>query len=139
MDLATFGAILSYAMKFEQKAADFYAAAAIGELKPVFNDLERSSRKRTKRMERTRREGVAEMILEPITGLDGDDYQTDLSVDAEETVLLAQAIDLEETSIRFYQDAAQKLPIREVARTFTRMAKENEKRKIRLEGVILGT
>jgi len=133
MDLATFGAILSYAMEFEEQAAAFYAAAAKGPLEETFNDLERSSRKRAQRMERTRREGVAEMILEPIMGLNGDDYRTELSADVDETVLLEQAIALEEIAIRFYQDAAEKLPIREVVRTFTRMAEENIKRKERLE------
>jgi rubrerythrin len=133
MDLATFGAILSYAMEFEEKAAEFYTQAAKGDLTDVFADLERSSRKRAKRMERTRREGVAEMILEPIMGLDGDDYQAVLSVEAGEALNLEQAIALEETAIRFYSDAAAKLPIREVVRTFTRMADESSKRKDRLE------
>jgi rubrerythrin len=134
MDLATFGAILSYAMEFEEQAAEFYAKAAIGDLEEIFSDLERSSRERAKRMECTRREGVAEMILEPIMDLNGNDYQTDLSVDAGELILLERAISLEATSARFYQDAAEKLPIRDVVRTFTRMAKENEKRKTRLGG-----
>ncbi len=135
MDLATFGAILSYAMKFEEQAATFYATAAKGKLTDVFTDIERSSRKRAKRMERTRREGVAEMILEPIMGLNGDDYQTVLSADANESLLLEQAIALEDTAIRFYRDAAAKLPIREVVRTFTRMAEDNEKRKNQLEAL----
>jgi rubrerythrin len=132
MDLATFGAILSYAMEFEEKAAEFYTQAAKGDLLDVFSDLAKTSMKRAKRMERTRREGVAEMILEPIMGLDGDDYQTVLSVDPNETQLLDQAIALEDSAIRFYQDAAAKLPIREVARTFTRMAEESEKHKSHL-------
>jgi rubrerythrin len=139
MDLATFGAILSYAMEFEEQAAEFYASAAKGDLEEIFTDLERSSRKRAKRMERTRREGVAEMILEPIMDLNGNDYQTELSVDAGEQILLERAITLEATSARFYQDAAEKLPIRDVVRTFTRMAKENEKRKTRLEAMNLGS
>jgi len=133
MDLATFGAILSYAMEFEEQAAAFYAAAASGALEETFNDLGKSSRKRANRMERTRREGVSEMILEPIMGLNGDDYGVELSADASEPVLLEQAIGLEATSVRFYQDAAAKLPIREVVRTFSRMAEENTKRKNRLE------
>jgi rubrerythrin len=139
MDLATFGAILSYAMELEEQAAEFYAAAAKGELEEIFTDLERSSRKRAKRMERTRRESVAEMILEPIMDLNGNDYQTDLSVDDGELILLERAITLEATSARFYQDAAEKLPIRDVVRTFTRMAKENEKRKTGLEAMNLGS
>jgi rubrerythrin len=73
------------------------------------------------------------MILEPIMGVNGDDYQIQLLVDSDESTLLEQAISLEELSIRFYQDAAKKLPIREVTRTFIRLADENTRRKERLE------
>jgi rubrerythrin len=52
-------------------------------------------------------------------------------------MLLEMAISLEKTSLRFYEDAAEKLPIREVVRTFTRMAKENEKRTSKLEALSL--
>ncbi|OGO18123.1 MAG: hypothetical protein A2Z14_13395 [Chloroflexi bacterium RBG_16_48_8] len=138
MDLATFGAILSYAMDLEQRAADFYAAGAKVLLEDLFGDLERGSKKRFARMERTRREGVAEMILEPITGLNGEDYRIALSADVDIPVLLEQAIALEETAQRFYQDAAEKIPIREVVRIFQRMAEENTKRKDRLETLALG-
>jgi rubrerythrin len=137
VDLATFGAILSFAMEFEEKAADFYGAAAKGTLKEAFNDLERSSKKRASRMERTRREGVAEMILESITGLNGDNYGVELTIESLEPELLQQAIALEETAQRFYTDAASKIPIREVVRIFQRMADENEKRKEQLKSLAL--
>ena len=139
MDLATFGAILTFAMEFEEQAPAFYTAAAKGALEEIFNDMEGSSRKRAKRMERTRREGVAEMILEPISGLDGDDYHIALDPDADMTSLLEQAISLETSASRFYQDAAEKLPIREVVRIFLRMATESEGRKAQLEKVKLKT
>ncbi len=137
MDLATFGAILSFALELEERAAAFYTETARGELEDIFIDLGRSSNKRANRMERTRREGVAEMILEPITGLDSDDYYVELSVNAHEPELLAQAIALEEIAQHFYSDAAAKIPIREVVRIFQRMANENEKRRERLVDVRL--
>jgi rubrerythrin len=133
MDLATFGAILSFALELEEHASAFYTGAAKGELEEVFMDLGRLSNKRANRMERTRREGVAEMILEPITGLDSDDYEVELPLDASEPKLLAQAITLEVTAGQFYKDAAAKIPIREVVRIFQRMADENEKRRERLQ------
>jgi rubrerythrin len=132
MDLATFGAIMSYALEIEERAFEFYTAAARGQLEEVFSDLARASKKRAKRMERTRREGVAEMILEPITGLNGEDYLVGLSSEADEPALLKQALALTESATRFYRDAAAKLPIREVVRTFTRMADESEKHRSRL-------
>ena len=133
MDLATFGAIMSFGLDLEQQAAAFYDAAARGVLEETFADLAKNSRKRAVRMERTRREGIAEMILEPITGMDGDDYHLELAPDAEEPELLRQAIALEETTRRFYMDAAGKIPVREVVRTCMRMAKESEKRRTELE------
>jgi rubrerythrin len=133
MNLATFGAVLSFAINLEGQAALFYANAGTGKLQDVFQDLAKSSQKRANRIERTRQEGISEMILEPIMGINGDDYQIQLSVDSDDSTLLEQAISLEELSIRFYRDAAQKLPIREVIRTFIRLADENAKRKERLE------
>ncbi|HEY46947.1 MAG: hypothetical protein AMJ88_02785 [Anaerolineae bacterium SM23_ 63] len=133
MDLATFGAIMTFALELEKRAAAFYEQAARGSLEEPFSDLARKANKRAKRMERTRREGVQEMILEPIRGMHGDDYRVELSSDGDESELLDQAIRLVETSIRFYQDAAGKIPVKEVARTCQRMAQESEKQKVELE------
>lgn len=133
MDLATFGAIMSFALAIEKQAAAYYEEAARGDLEELFSDLAKSARKRGKRIERTRREGITEMILEPITGMDGDDYRLELSSDVDETELLDQAIGLVEMSMRFYQDAAGKIPVKEVARTCQRMAEESEKQKVELQ------
>jgi len=133
MNLATFGAIMSFGLDLEQQAAAFYETAARGALKGPFIHLARGARKRAVRMERARREGVAEMILEPITGMDGDDYRVELSLNTDEAGLLKQAIALEEATYRFYLDAADKIPVREVARTCKRMAQESEQQKTELE------
>jgi rubrerythrin len=133
MDLATFGAILSFALDLEERTSAFYKGAAKGELEEVFTDLGRSSDKRASRMERSRREGVAEMILEPISGLDSKEYEVDLPSGSSTADLLAHAITFEETALRFYRDAALKIPIREVVRVFQHMADENEKRIERLQ------
>lgn len=133
MDLATFGAIMSFGLDLEQQAAAFYDSAARGALEEPFTNLARSARKRAVRMERARREGIAEMILEPITGMDGDDYHLELTPDADEAELLRQAIALEDTTRRFYIDAAGKIPVREVVRTCIRMAQESERRRVELE------
>jgi rubrerythrin len=133
MELGTFGAILRFAMELEQQAADFYEEAAGGELEEVFGELARGSRKRRNRLERARREMVVEMVLESITGLDGDTYSVSLSSEVDEAGLLRQARTLEETSARFYQDAADRMPIREVVRLFQRLARENEQRQAELD------
>ena len=135
MELATFGAIMSFALELEQRSAVFYEQAARGSLQEPFSDLAKMAHKRAKRIERTRREGIAEMILEPITGMKGEDYTVELVPEGDEIERLNQAINLVETSIRFYQDAAQKIPVKEVARTCQRMAQESEKQKVDLQGL----
>jgi rubrerythrin len=129
MELGTFGAIMRFAMDMEQQAAEFYEEAARGGLKGAFGELASGSRKRLRRLERARREFVTEMILESISGLDGEAYRVDLDPEANEAGLLRQVQALEEASARFYRDAAEKMPIREVVRLFQRLARENEQRK----------
>jgi rubrerythrin len=133
MDLATFGAILSHALDLEGRAAAFYEQGAQGELEEFFSDLAKGSEKRARRAERTRREGVAEMILEPITGMNSEAYEVDLEAPDDPGERLEKALALETASERFYRDASEKMPVREVARTFQRMAKENQSRQKRLE------
>jgi rubrerythrin len=129
MDLGTFGAIVGFALNCERRAAAFYTEAQDRVLAERFEKLARGLQKRIERVERARREGVSEMVLEPIVGLDGDDYQVDLEPKADTIDRLQQARSLEETCARFYQDAADKVPMREVARLFRRLAQENERRR----------
>ena len=132
MELGTFGAILRFAMDLEEQAEQLYRDVATCDVEDVFRELARGSRKRVKRLERARRELVAEMILESITGLDGDAYRVDLGSQASETAFLQRVQRLELVSARFYRDAAAKMPILEVARLFQRMASENDQRRARL-------
>ncbi len=124
MELGTFGAILRFAMQMEEQSAAFYEAASGAA--PALRELGQGARKRLARLEQARREGVAEMILESITGLDGDAYAVTLDPRADAAALRAQAQEQEEAAARFYRDAAAKLPIREVARLFQRLAQEHE-------------
>ncbi len=129
MNLGTFGAILRFAMELEEHAATFYAAAAQTGAEAPFEAFARSARKRLKRLERARREGISEMILESITGLDGDHYRVSPGPGTDAAEMPA----LEEAAVCFYRDAAAKLPIREVVRLFERLAREHERQRARLE------
>jgi acyl-CoA reductase-like NAD-dependent aldehyde dehydrogenase len=122
MQLGTFGAIMGFAIELETQAESFYKQASTAfPQRRLLSQLYRGARKRSGRMERTRREGVAEMILESISGLDSQDYQIELS-DCQTLIdWVNQA-----NGQCFYQDAAAKLPIDEVARILSRMASENE-------------
>lgn len=128
MELGTFGAIISFGINLEDQARNFYEQGAGGRLEETFHELARGSGKRLQRLEWARRELVAEMILESIVGLDGDAYQVNLDPTVGEAERLEQAHDLEEITARFYQDAAAKMPIRQVVRLFQRMAQENQQR-----------
>ncbi len=135
MQLGTFGAILRFAMELESQAAVFYEAAAQGDLADSFQEMARISRKRLNRLERARREGVAEMILESVEGLDSSRYQVELTADADTGERLQQAVALEETTSLFYRDAAAKMPIEEIVRLFRRLADENMQRQGELAGI----
>jgi rubrerythrin len=132
MELGTFGAIVSYAIELEEQAAVFYEGVTGGSLAETFAELAKGSRKRLDRLQRARQELIAEMILEPITGLNALDYGVALDSAADEAGLRSQARALEETSARFYRDAAAKMPIKEVVRLFERLLGENEKRLAKL-------
>lgn len=127
-ELNTFGAILRFAIEWEGRAVAFYEQAASSGGQALFTELAQGSLRRLRRLEQARREGVAEMILEPIQGLDGDAYRVDLDVQ-DQAGLVRQARALEEAAARFYRDAAEKLPIREVVRLFRQLAQESEQRR----------
>lgn len=136
MEFGNFGAILRFALQLEVQAAAFYETTAQGEYREPLHRLMQDTSKRQKRLERARREGVVEMLLEPITGFDSDDYRVELDPGSDKATNLRQAIALEKVFIRFYRDGAVKLPIPGIARLFQRLARENESRKEELEGLL---
>ena len=128
MELATFGAVLRCALDLEAQAASFYER--IGAQEPQLGAEADAARQRLQRLERARREMVSEMLLESISDLDDTPYQPvlDPTVDAP----AAQALYLEGVLARFYRDAGAKMPVREVARLFARLAAEHEQVRDRL-------
>jgi rubrerythrin len=136
VELGTFGAILTFGLELEKQAASFYANIVDPELEALFNDLAMKVQKRIKRLERIRREGVAEMILESIHGFESEAFNIELPPVETRSRHIQQAIQLEDTRCRYYLSAADRLPLREVARHFTRMAKENETNTSKLEDVL---
>ncbi len=88
-------------------------------------------------MERTRRENVAEMILEPITGFCSEDYPCDTNVpaDADNAALVRQALQLEKTAVQYYTTASQKVTVPEVARILSKMAGQHSEQLEALEAL----
>ena len=135
MPLTNFGAILNFAETIEKGDMAFYSQAASHEggesHRIVFEMFVKEGRKHISLVQRTRRENVTEMILEPIQDFVRRSYEIEVpptpSLDL--AGLLTTAMALENRAIRYYTDAAQKIrALPEVARTLKTMAKKRTQR-----------
>jgi rubrerythrin len=133
MELGTFGAIIKYALDIETEVANFYETASNiakdAEIVTIFADLVARGQKRTKTLERVRRENVTEMILEPIVGFDSDSYSivTEISEGINDDNLRVLSTNIESTLLEFYTAAATKIDfLIEAAYAFELLAEKNE-------------
>ena len=111
--LNTFGAILSHAVALESQLSAWYSH--LGE-----PDKAKAADKRRAKLERARRENVVEITLEPIAGLNADDYALDLNDDSAASQAAAAQV-----AARFYADVAPKINVRAAQRTLERCGKEH--------------
>jgi rubrerythrin len=141
MALSTFGAIMGFAAKMVEETRDTYKAliekAENPALKEVLQELAGEAGKNYSLMEKTRRENVTEMILEPVTGLHEEDYEVDLKglEQKEDADLMRIALTLEKREKKFFQDASTKLPLPEVARIFRKISRKMEENLEKLRGL----
>lgn len=132
MELGTFGAVLKHALALEGQASVFYDEASKVPSSPdtmkVYEGLHERAKKRIVLLERVRRENTTEMILEPITGLDSEQYKPSTSpVPSSEKDVAVMAMDLERDLSKFYADAAVKVEfLIEAADAFERLGDENQ-------------
>lgn len=91
MELGTFGALLGFALDLESKIAAFYETVAVSD-SSVWTAPLQGSRRRSRQLELARREGVSEMILEAISGLDSEDYLMTLDFATKEPIQQAIAL-----------------------------------------------
>jgi hypothetical protein len=99
------------------------------ELLNPFQDMQKRGMKRLKTLERVRRENVTEMILEPIIGLDSENYRLSAEIPsgAEEREVQELAVNIEKKLHEFYTQAGAKLDfLSEVAYSFELLAEANE-------------
>lgn len=136
MKLGTFGAIISFALELEGQALEYYESLNRAVLSQPGNHFLKGSQKRLNRLRRIRQEMVTEMILEPITGVDSDDYVVSIPEISNSVKMLHQLIHLEENMCHFYSKMAAIIPMKEVERAFIRLAKENEARLTDLKSII---
>jgi len=138
-ELGTFGAIISFALELENQAFGFYKGINDTNFSQTITLLLKGSTKRIGRLKRIRQELVTEMILEPMTGVNGDKYTVEIADESGSTDVIQQAVNLEENIGTFYAMAAPLIPMKEVERAFLRLAKENRNRKVKLEEMMSTT
>jgi len=143
MALTTFGAIMGFAGEITGQTAGIYEtlgqkAKDLG-LREVLQALSAEGGRNHSLMEKTRRENVTEMILEPITGLYQEDYKIDLKVTDQmaDPDLLKAALALEEREKKFFDDVSSKVPLPEVARIFRKMAHRKQENLTKLQSLAL--
>ncbi len=143
MALGTFGAIMGFAAEITGQTGEIYKTLAQKAkdltLREVLQVLSAEEGKSHSLMEKTRRENVTEMILEPITGLHQEDYGIDLKVvdPVEDADLLRAVLILEEREKKFFNDVSIKVPLPEVARIFRKMAQKKQENLAKLQSLAL--
>ncbi len=124
MALNSYGSILSFAIELEGKLQAFYETAATYDA--AFADTARRYAKRKTRLTQVRQDHVTEMVLEPISGLDENDYTpAPASTVHDRSAALAEAQRVEALAAKFYTDSGPKMNVTEVVRTFQKFAQEN--------------
>lgn len=131
MPLTNFGSILNFAEDLEKQDQAFYEAAAANPACQANEDLFKAfavdGKKNVKNVQRTRRENVTEMILEPSKDFTREPFITEVpdaaGLDAAGAVAAAQQ--LEERAERYYAEAAKKIKaLPEVARALKQVGKK---------------
>ncbi|MBW2430622.1 MAG: ferritin-like domain-containing protein [Deltaproteobacteria bacterium] len=132
MPLENFGSILNFAEELESQDQEFYEAVAgnpaCSDHKLMFEQFAANAKKNVKTVQRTRRENVTEMILEPIKDFVRAPFcevcQTAPGMTVEDA--LATAKRLEDRAVRYYSEAAAKIKaLPEVARALKLLAKKH--------------
>lgn len=114
MELGTTSAVLSFAIKLDAKSKQAYTnvqeATNDTNLADALQILQKRQMKRSKRLQRFRRELVTEMILEPIHGFKSEDYEVTIewSPQMETKAMIAALIGIEENMKKYLLKAAEK-------------------------------
>jgi hypothetical protein len=137
MELSTFGAILKFAMDQEKGMADAARnlagdLAGSGEAAPLRELTDRiaaESKRAVDLLERTRRQGVNEVVLHAVTGIDSDTYRIEgLPAGGLSTGNVGEYLaSVLERAAAFYGDAGPKITNPEAARIFKRLGAQRLK------------
>jgi rubrerythrin len=141
MKLGTAGSVLAFAIDLEARSAEFYEEAASLAKDPahseVYLSLAEAKRERKKLLERSRREYVNEILLEPIDGLEASQRLAGAGLPSGEhaDAMGQAAAELEANSEGLYLDAAKLIALPQIARVLTRLAQGNADHRLRLESL----
>lgn len=119
--LNQFGAVFTFAITTENELLEYYSNMSSDELSD--ESLSRrisGTNKRIKNLERSRRENVTEITLEPIEGLHAENYGLKTDDSSQNSIKHNH-----EVLSKFYSDAGPKLNVRESSRLFLKLAKEH--------------
>jgi rubrerythrin len=135
MPLTNFGAILNFAEQVERDDMDFYTRVAQAAPESAERDRYQTfageGKKHVTLVQRTRRENVTEMILEPICDFERGRYQVsaDEEFGADPAAIRKAAVTRETRAIGYYTDAAEKIrALPEVSRALKTLAKKRSRR-----------
>jgi len=141
MTLSTFGAIMGFAAQIVGQTEESYKASVQKAKGPALREalqgLLQEEGKNRSLMEQIRRENVTEMILEPVTGLNQEDYGMNVKMQegALDADILKMVISLEAREKKFFQEASVKVPLPEVSRAFRKIAQRKEKNILKLNSI----
>ena len=133
MPLENFGSILNFAEELESQDQAFYSSVttnpACSEYKNLFDQFAADAKKNIKHVQRTRRENVTEMILEPIKNFTREPFYE--ACEGADSMTAADALKtarrLEQRAERYYLEAAGKIKaLPEVARALKTLAKKRQ-------------
>jgi rubrerythrin len=132
MPLENFGSILNFAEEVESQDQEFYQTLAgnpaCSDHKQMFEQFAADAQKNVKTVQRTRRENVTEMILEPIKDFVRAPFCEECQAASGMTVeeALSTAKRLEDRAMRYYTEAAAKIKaLPEVARALKLIGKKH--------------
>jgi rubrerythrin len=142
MPLENFGSILNFAEELELQDLGFYKTVAqnpaCAEHKQMFEEFAAAIDKNIKSVQRTRRENVTEMILEPIKDFIRAPFCEECGaaglMTADEALETARR--LEDRAVRYYTEAAAKIQAQpEVARALKTIGKKHTARLNKLKEI----
>jgi rubrerythrin len=115
MPITSFGGLLTFAEEMEKQDMEFYSRASAGDgagdLADLMASFAKDGKKNVAHIQRTRRENVTEMILEPISGIVRESFVLEAPAEDGWTreQILTHALETEKRAVEYYTLGAEKI------------------------------